>query len=67
MNDVFFAFHSRGFYSIDHAEYAAALFRFGDYNLDRICGRAEDRAHFWNILNRVENIQRKSVFHKDNE
>ena len=50
---------------VDHAEDAAPLLGLADDDLERVRGRAEDPAHLGDGLDRVQDVDRERVAHRD--
>ena len=58
--DVGFGFDAFGFQAVDHAEDSAPLLGLGDNDLDGIRRGAEYPAHFRDVLDGVQDVDRKA-------
>jgi hypothetical protein len=65
--DVGFGFDAFGFQAVDDAEDTAPLLGLGDNDLDGIRRGAENPAHFRDVLDGVQDVDRKAAIHKDDE
>ena len=53
--------------AIDYTNDSTTLFAFGDYRLDRVGGRAEDRTDFGHILDSAEHVDGVAIGHHHDE